>query len=251
VLCPAVFTSQPGIWSWAPPDISKGSPWHLARVYNLLDACKGYHNCLRHFDEGQRALDCHRSNYSGTITYLQVLWWEFPPERWTELRDGCSMNFLEEPHHNAASNSSMDEDQTRIASTFVDELISLGTLLGLFPEGHIKAFGPMFSLEKAGQPGQWRILANFKAGGQNQSVGKDTVFFNRVDNLLPYLYSDGYSAVIDASKFFYEFPTRPEDQPYLGVTHPVIGARYCYGGLPMGGANAQPSRAEWGQRSCA
>jgi hypothetical protein len=163
---PTVFASQPGNWHWVPPDITAGSPQHLGRVYNLLDACKGLHDFLRHFDEGIRALDRHRSNYSGTITHLQILWWEFPCERWSELRDGS----LEEPHHNAAPNSAIAADQTRIAATFVDELISLGTLLGPFPDGHIKAFGPMFSLEKADQPGQWRILANFKAGGPPVSL---------------------------------------------------------------------------------
>jgi hypothetical protein len=45
----------------------------------------------------------------------------------------------------------------------VDKLISLGTLLEPFPEGHIKTYSPVFSFEKVGQPGQWRILTNFKA----------------------------------------------------------------------------------------
>jgi hypothetical protein len=40
----------------------------------------------------------------------------------------------------------------------------------------------------------------FQGGGQNESIGKDPVFFNRVDTLLPHLYAGGYSAVIDASK---------------------------------------------------
>jgi hypothetical protein len=36
---PTIFASQPGIWQWTPPDITRGSPWHLARVYTLLEAC--------------------------------------------------------------------------------------------------------------------------------------------------------------------------------------------------------------------
>jgi hypothetical protein len=232
-----VFDSVPGVWQWEPPDISQGSPWHMDRVYNLLDACKGLKESLRHFDEGLLALDRHRQNYGGKITYLQILWWEFPCERWSELRDGCSMNFLVEPEHNSAPNSPMDEVQTQVAAEFVDELIGLGILRKPTPDQPVLAKGPMFCLEKPGQPGQWRILANFKAGKQNEAVGKDPVFLNRVDTVLPLLYSGGYSAVIDASKFFYQFPTRPEDQPYLGVTHPVTLEDLYYGGLPMGGAN--------------
>ena len=78
---------------------------------------------------------------------------------------------------------------------------------------------------------------DFKAGGQNEAVGKDPVILNRVDTILPLLYTGGYSAVLDASKFFYKFETRTEDQPYLGVIHPITREHYCYGGLPMGGAN--------------
>jgi hypothetical protein len=65
------------------------------------------------------------------------------------------MKLLTEPKHNAATNSTMDAAQICTAAKFVDELISLGTLLGPFPTGHTKAFGPMFSLEKPGQPGEW------------------------------------------------------------------------------------------------
>jgi hypothetical protein len=31
------------------------------------------------------------------------------------------------------------------------------------------------------------------------------------------LYSGGYSALADASKMFYQFPTRPEEYRYLGL----------------------------------
>jgi hypothetical protein len=51
------------------------------------------------------------------------------------------------------------------------------------------------------------------------------------------MYSGGYSAVVDASKYFYQFCTHPDDRPYLGLMHPVTHVLYEYLGLPMGGAN--------------
>jgi len=61
---------------------------------------------------------------------------------------------------------------------------------------------------------------------------------NKPDTILPQLYSGGRSAVGDASKFFYQFPTAPGDRPYLGVRHPTTGLLYWYLGLPMGSANS-------------
>jgi hypothetical protein len=51
------------------------------------------------------------------------------------------------------------------------------------------------------------------------------------------MYEGGYSAVVDASKFFHQFPTHPEDQPDLGLKYPITGIYlFTYQGLPMGGA---------------
>jgi hypothetical protein len=73
---------------------------------------------------------------------------------------------------------------------------------------------------------------------QNEAIGKDPVFLNKPDTILPQLYLGGRSAVGDASKFFYQFPTAPGDRPYLGVRHPTIGLLYWYLGLLMGSANS-------------
>jgi hypothetical protein len=60
------------------------------------------------------------------------------------------------------------------------------------------------------------------------------------------MYTGGFSAVVDASKFFYQFPTHPDDQPYLGLLHPVTGILYYYGGLPMGGGNSPAVAGRFG-----
>ena len=52
------------------------------------------------------------------------------------------------------------------------------------------------------------------------------------------MYSGGWTAVVDASKFFYQFPVRPEDQRYFGIIHPVTGLEYVYVGLPMGSGSS-------------
>lgn len=40
------------------------------------------------------------------------------------------------------------------------------------------------------------------------------------------------------SKYFYNYPTRAEDRPYLGLIHPITEAMLTYYGLPMGGGNS-------------
>jgi hypothetical protein len=60
------------------------------------------------------------------------------------------------------------------------------------------------------------------------------------------MYEGGYSAVVDASKFFHQFPTHPNDRPYLGLKHLVTGILYVYWGLPMGGAASPGIAGQFG-----
>ena len=46
------FTSEAGRFEWVKPDLSRGSSWHLARVYNIVDACKGLRDRKQHFLKG-------------------------------------------------------------------------------------------------------------------------------------------------------------------------------------------------------
>jgi hypothetical protein len=86
-------------WEWSPPDLQKGGTWYNERVKTLAAATHDLPNGAQHFAEGLKALDIHRSNYEGEgdIQQLQILWWEFPREHWTVLREGSPMNFLTPP----------------------------------------------------------------------------------------------------------------------------------------------------------
>jgi hypothetical protein len=183
----------------------------------------------------------HRNHYDAEgpkPNKLQLLWWRFPRESWNELREGCSMNFLVPPRSEITPNSDMDEDQICIAEEFVDELVALGILVEV-PEGEMVANGPLFCLSKPGQPGQWRILSDMRRGGQNKAIGSDPTVFPKSSTILDQLYAGGCSAAIDASKFFYQFPTLPDERKYLGCIHPRCPhIHYVYGGLPMGGGNS-------------
>jgi hypothetical protein len=85
-----------------------------------------------------------------------------------------------------------------------------------------------------GQPGQWRVIADMKKGGQNQAIDRGPVYLPRVDTILPHMYTGGWSAVVDASKFFYQFKTLLSERKYLGLIHPITGKHYRYKGLPIG-----------------
>jgi hypothetical protein len=232
-------------FSWKPPDLSPCSGWTKERTYNLIQAALKYDDPGPLIEEGMRMLKRHRTNYTADgprPTHLQLLWWEFPMESWDELREGCTMNFLMPPKEQITPNSEMTAEQVTIAEEFVEELVSLGVLIQVKP-GDMVTNGPWFCLPKPGQSGQWRILSDMRLGGQNETVGADPTVFPKSGMILDQLYTGGYSAIADASKFFYNFPTKPGERKYLGCIHPRRPEDHLvYGGLPMGGGNS-PAQA--------
>jgi hypothetical protein len=144
------------------------------------------------------------------------------------------MTFLVEPRCETTLNSEMDEEQIVIGETFLDELVLLGVLIKLAP-GEMVANGPFFCLPKPGQPGQWRILSDMRRGGQKEAIGANPTVFPKSGSILEQLFTRGYSGVINASKFFYQFPTQGDKRRYLGCIHPRWDDLfYVYAGLPMG-----------------
>jgi hypothetical protein len=209
-------------FTWKPPDLGPQSEWTRKRVFNLIRAASQYENPGTLIKHGLQDLRRHRSNYDSEgprPKHLQLLWWEFPPESWDELREGCPMNLLHAPTAEVTPNSELTPEQITIAEEFVHELAGLGVLVEVEP-GEMVTNGPIFCLPKPGQPGQWRVLSDMRRGGQNAAVGADPTVFPKSGIILDQLYARGFSAVVDAFKFFYNFPTRPDEQKYLGCIHP-------------------------------
>ena len=223
---------------WAPPDMAPQGPWYQQRMTNLKRASSKYPGQEAQLvEQGKRLLKIHRSNYDMTgakANQLQLLWWEFPQESWDDLREGCRMNFLTEPEHVMHPNADMDPEQVEVASQFVDELIDIGAVREPRLDDPPVTNTPLFCVEKPGQPGEWRVIADCKAGGQNAHMGNDPVYLNRPLHILEQMYPGGYTAIVDASKFFYQFPVHPDDQKYLGLVHPKTGKNYVWHGCPMG-----------------
>ena len=88
------------------------------------------------------------------------------------------MNFVSYPpqQETLVPNGDFDEETLPIAVAFVEELMSLGVLV---PASQLKATAPIFVIPKAGQPGQWRVIANLKEGGQNDYMAPDPVHLPR------------------------------------------------------------------------
>jgi hypothetical protein len=230
----------PRPFQWQPPDLNPGSPWYSRRIANLQRAAACYPNPDELVERGLHMLATHRTNYDAEGAkpqHLQLLWWEFPREHWDALREGSHMNFVLTPPEIIHDNSPMDDEQLQVACEFVEELIGLGTLAPLKDE-EVKATAPLFCIPKEGQPGQWRVIADMLRGGQNSAIGNDPVFLPRLLHILGEMYQGGWSAVVDASKFFYQFSTHPDDRPYLGIKHPKTGQLLAYYGLPMGAGNS-------------
>jgi hypothetical protein len=156
------------------------------------------------------------------------------------------MNFLTEPHKGTTPNAPMTEEQTDIAAEFIDELWQIGVFELIPDDCEMKANGPLFTVAKAGQPGQWRVIADMRNGGQNDHIGKDPVHLPKASDILEKLYTGGWSAIVDASKFFHNFPTHPRDRPYLGCIHPKTGQRLWYLGLPMGSSQSPSLACRYG-----
>ena len=235
-------------WEWMALDLSKGGAWYNERVTNLKAATANLSEGGKYYEAGLEALEIHRRNYEGDgeIHQLQILWWEFPPEHWQELRDGCPMNFMTQPPHVITPNAPMTDEQVEIAAEFIDELWHIG-VFELIPDGcEMLANVPLFTIPKPGQPGQWRVIADMKNGGQNDHIGKDPVHLPKAAGILEKLYTGGWSAIMDASKFFHNFPMHPHDRPYLGCIHPKTGQRLWYLGLPMGSSQSPALACRFG-----
>ena len=236
-------------WSWNPPDLKYGRRWYKRRLRNLKKAADCYPSPQRKtiVEQGQKDLIRHRENYGPDgAKYLQILWWEFPKEQWEDLRLGSSMNFMTQPPAALHANDLPDANQVATAVEFMDELIELGALEESPADDPLVASAPLFCVPKPGQPGQWRIIADMKRGGQNSHMGKDPVFLPRSDIILGAMYRGGWSATVDASKFFYQFPTKVSERKFLGVIHPTTGIHYRYRGLPMGSANSPAAACRLG-----
>jgi hypothetical protein len=109
-------------------------------------------------------------------------------------------------------------EQPIVAGEFANELITLGVLLA--PEtapDKVVVNAPLFCLPKPGQPGQWRVLADMMLGCQNEDIGSDPTTFPHSDVILSQMCSGGHSAVVNASKFFCQFQTHPDEYKYLGL----------------------------------
>jgi hypothetical protein len=230
-------------FQWRPPDLSPSGKWYQIRVFNLRKASDTCPDPADAFARGLEALEIHRSNYNAegpAPTQLKLLWWEFPEEHWVALREGSRMNFLKLPEPNIQPNANMDAKQLQVGADFVDELLELKVLGALEGKNDLEILlnAPLFIVPKEGQEGQWRVIADMLRGGQNMCIGNDPVILPRISHIIDLMYEGGYSAVVDASKFFYQFPTHPNDQKYLGLLHPITNILYAYKGLPMG---ASPS----------
>ena len=224
-------------WQWKVPDLREGGEWFQARVTSLQEANQGLPNYKELYAAGLGSLAGHWRNYTEDgPTFLQFLWWEFPPKHHESLRVGCWMNFLIAPNGELKLNAEMDKGKRKAAGKFVDELEALGVLEEA--KGELKANCALFCVDKGPkQPDKKRCIGDMKEGGHNGCIRKDPPFLVQLDNILPHLYPGGWTAIADASKYFHNYKTHPKEHLYLGCIHLVTNKHLVYLGLPMGSAS--------------
>ena len=235
-------------WTWSPPDLSIGSSFYNQRTQNLRKAIIELGPGHEHlYKEGIDILARHRQNYGPNgPTSLTILWWEWPKEHWEELRNGASMNFMETPVSGLTSNQDLKGETLSTAVKFTDKLIDLGVLRKCNKDELVMNNFPLFLVPKPGQPGEYRCIADGKAGGQNDVCVGDPCQMTSPDHILPHLYTGGWSGIVDASKFFHMFKTRKDEQRYLGLIHPSTQEMYVYETLPMGTRNSPGASGRFG-----
>jgi len=118
-----------------------------------------------------------------------------------------------DPGTELVENPPMTSEQTQVVETFVDELLELGTLRKATRA--LRPVCPLFVVPKAGQPEQWRCIADMKRGGQNDCCSLDPTCLPSSKDILPHLYSRGWSATADASKYFHNYSTLPSKRDLI------------------------------------
>ena len=179
-------TSVEPPFDWKPPDLREGGKWFVERIRNLKAACRGRTDEEEVYRDGLDRLRRHRQNYNSegpAPKWLQLLWREYAPEHWEQLRNGFEQNFLSEPPAALTPNANMDESGFNATAEFVDELIKLGVVRDIDEGMEILANAPLFVIPKEGQPGEWRVIADMLKGGQNAHIGADPCFLPRVGHI--------------------------------------------------------------------
>jgi hypothetical protein len=230
--------------AWTPPDLGPGSPFFHRQMARLTAVTEELGGPPSWISDGEVTLVAHRANYGPKGPQsLVILWWNWPREHWKGLREGASMNFMGEPPPGLVENSPMTGEQLATAVEFVDELIALGVLQT--PTEVLRNNFPLFLVEKA-IPGEWRCIADGKTGGQNEVCTSDPVHLGGPQDILPFLYTGGASAVIDILKFFHMFPTVLGERKFMGLIHPRTGVHYWYATCPMGTGNSPGASRRFG-----
>ena len=60
-------------------------------------------------------------------------------------------------------------------------------------------------------------------------------------------YTNGWTAIADASKCFHNYQTLPEERELIGIIHPTTGEHLWYVGLPMGFVNSPSIACRFGE----
>ena len=237
-------------WNWSPPDLAIGSRFYNATVRNLNRAVATLPEADQGpaFSDGLKSLDSHRRNYGNDGPQrMAVLWWEWPPRHWADLRLGTSMNFMKVPPPGLVANQDLDPIQLRLAIDFVEELIGLGIVKRAASEGVVILNNlPLFLLPKPGQPNEYRCIADGKRGGQNDNCVPDPCMMTSPDHILPHLYRQGFSATVDMSKYFHTFRNRQDERQYLGLLFPGTDEACFYDHFAMGTCNSPGGSGRFG-----
>ena len=74
----------------------------------------------------------------------------------------------------------------------------------------------------------------------------DPCLMTNPDYILPYLYTNTFSATLDLFKYLHMFLTKVSEHKYMGLEHPGTGTTNIYKTFPMGTRNSPGASGRFG-----
>ena len=160
---------------WTVPDLSINSVFYNNSIQKLQEVIQELDICAKKkpliLEEGKIILNSHRQNYgAGGPKHLVILWWEWPPIHWNELRIGASMNFMTKPTPGIIPNQELEGAELKVAIEFVNELINLKVLIPPPTLCIVVNTFPLLLVPKPGQEGNTAPLLMGKEVGRMMLV---------------------------------------------------------------------------------
>jgi DNA (cytosine-5)-methyltransferase 1 len=177
-----------------------------------------------------KTMRAERDRGCGSEGPVNLLWWNWPPDMWTEIRDGFELPFVTKPAKFKGENYESAACE-KVFKEF-DRLIKLGYLVELVEE-ECEVISSISAVPKKNSV-KLRVVIDMSASGLNGCLLPPRFMLPTVEEVAQEAYPGCWFVVTDLSDGFYCQRLHDGSLAYLGVRNPADGKLYAYRRLPMG-----------------